>query len=728
MRQGYDRSVVAGVVLLAVMIVGIATSSYLNTHRLWLDADRAARSRAVLDAVGALRAEARKLQAGQRAYLISGEEQALQPYHEASGAIHDGVARLQQLTEGDADQNQRAVAAGRDVETGLDNMRDVIAIRRNQGFLAVLQLAPSRGIRTFIDPLLDTLAAVDERERERLAVQEDQTRLAYTRAVLYGVVAAGLGLLAVAMFVWVLRRSYRARARDLADMAAQRELLDATLTSIGDGVIATDAGGGVIFLNTVAERLTGWTQAEARGLPLERIFHVVKIAPPHAAGRASGDGPASQAVLIDRAGTERPVEELAAPIHSRGGVNGAVLVFRDVTTRKRADEEREQLLNRLREQDKRKDEFIATLAHELRNPLAPIRSGVQILRTVTAPGAPAEQALAMMERQLGHMIHLVDDLMDVSRVSGGKIILKRERVGLRAVIDDGIEAARGMVEAAGHRLDVRTPDAPLAFDADRTRLAQVFANLLNNAAKYTPHGGRITLAAERAGTEAVIRVSDTGVGIPADMLPKVFDLFTQVGTSLDRSQGGLGIGLTLVRRLVELHGGRVEVASEGPGRGSEFTVHLPLAPDTPMPDAAGPESPARSPDPGLRVLIVDDNRDAAESLAMLLDLGGCQTRTAHDGATALAAAAAFQPALLLLDIGMPGMNGYEVAARIRQTPTAWGLTIVALTGWGADDDRRKTREAGFDFHLVKPADPAQLGKILATVKAGRAARPADPTI
>ncbi len=388
-------------------------------------------------------------------------------------------------------------------------------------------------------------------------------------------------------------------------------------------------------------------------------------------------------------------------------------VAQDLAGRVTAAIENAKLYRDLQEQDRRKDEFLATLAHELRNPLAPVRNGVQILRATLPADERTARALTMMDRQLGHMVHLVDDLMDVARVSSGKVVLRKELVELGAVVDAAVEATRQAVEAGGHELSVDLPDEPMAFDADRTRLVQVLSNLLSNAAKYTPHGGRITLSAARADGNAVVRVVDTGVGIASEMLPKVFEMFAQVGTSLERSQGGLGIGLTLVKRLVEMHGGMVSAESAGAGSGSTFTVRLPLAENAGR--VAEPAQPHGAAKRRLAVLVVDDNVDAAESLSMLLEMQGHEVRTAHDGPDALRVLGAYRPDLILLDIGLPGMTGYEVARRIRESSALRGVTLAALTGWGQEEDRRRSREAGFDHHLTKPADPAEVEKILREV-------------
>ena len=335
-------------------------------------------------------------------------------------------------------------------------------------------------------------------------------------------------------------------------------------------------------------------------------------------------------------------------------------------------------------------------------------------------GAVVERTRVMMERQLGQMVRLIDDLLDVSRISQGKIELRKERIELAAVVQSALEISRPLVEANGHELLVALPPEPVFLDGDLTRLAQVFSNLLNNSARYTPRGGRIRLTAERQGAEVVVTVRDTGVGIPAAMLPRVFEMFTQVDRSPEGSQGGLGIGLTLVRRLVELHGGTVEARSDGLGQGSELIVRLTVAPATAgerlEPAAPGPQD---APGPKCRVLVVDDNEDSADSMAMLLQLKGYEVRTVYDGVAGVAVAAEFQPAVVILDIGMPELNGYDAARRIRGTSSGGGMVLIALTGWGQAEDKLRAREAGFDYHLTKPVSPAELAELLAEVAPGQ---------
>jgi len=388
-----------------------------------------------------------------------------------------------------------------------------------------------------------------------------------------------------------------------------------------------------------------------------------------------------------------------------GHPDGWVGVDVDIDDRKRAEQ-------KLREADHRKDEFLAILAHELRNPLAPLGNSLQIMRLAARDEATVSHARDVMERQLQQLVRLVDDLLDVSRITRGTLELRRRRIEISAVLLSAVEASRPLIEAPFHELSLKLPSESVYVDGDPARLAQVVSNLLNNAAKFTETGGLITLEAFTEGGEVVIRVRDTGAGIPPDMLASVFEMFRQVDSTLERARGGLGIGLTLVKQLVELHGGRALARSDGRGKGSEFEVRLPLAEAPARADDLGADRPEEPRGPSRRVLVVDDNDDAAESLAILLRLMSHHVRVAHDGLTALRMAADEPPEVVLLDIGMPGLNGFEVAQRLREQPWGRSLILIALTGWGQEGDRRRSRQAGFDFHMVKPVDPDALESLL----------------
>jgi PAS domain S-box-containing protein len=630
-----------------------------------------------------------------------------------------------------------------------------------------------------------------------------------------------------------------------AALQADRERLKTTLASIGDAAIATDMDGRITLINAVAQGLTGWSEADAVGRPIGEVFRIISevtrqpAADPVARVLESGAivGLANHTVLIAKDGSERPIDDTAAPIKSADGpLLGVVLIFRDISERRRAEElalrlaaivassqdaiisktldgivtswnkgaeqlygycademvghpiavlippehpdelpsimerlrrgepvehydavrvrrdgtrvvvslaispmrtadgrligasvvarnisERKaaeqlrvQLIEELQESDQRKNRFLAMLAHELRNPLAPIRNALQVLRAPGATLTDQRAARDMMERQLQHLARLVDDLLDVSRIMLDRIELRRERVDMAVIFDRAVETARPLIDARHHTLSVVLPPQPLALDVDVVRISQAISNLLLNAAKYTDAGGRIVLAAERGDGTAIIRVHDTGIGIAPEVLPRIFELFTQADQSLDRAESGLGIGLSLARKLIELHGGTVRADSAGIGRGSEFTIRLPVATDGDAwhAPAAGASRTAPPPQPR-RVLVVDDNVDAAESSALLLRLSGHHVETAHDGPAALERVATFHPSIVLLDIGLPGLDGYEVARRLRSIPDNRSLLLVAITGYGQLSDKERAHAAGFDHHLTKPIDPALLEALVA---------------
>ena len=592
------------------------------------------------------------------------------------------------------------------------------ALARMYGYAAAGELVGAR--------LADFLPPDDPRNREYLAAfvrsgyrldeaesfERDRAgRPRVFRNSLAGVVEAGL-----------LTRAWGTQ-RDVTDRWQAEEAvgrLAAIVESSDEAIVSKTLGGVIRTWNGGAARLFGYTPEEAVGrsitlvIPPDRLDEERVILDRLRRGERVEQ---YETVRVAKDGRRIDISLTVSPVRdATGRVVGAAKVARDITDRKRTEEV-------LRVEARRKDEFLAVLAHELRNPLAPIRNAVEILAQAGGGDPRVGWVRGVLDRQVGQLARLVDDLLDLSRVGRGKVRLAVERVAVADVLDRAVETSRPVVDAGGHRLTVGRPVEPLWVDADPTRLAQVLSNLLNNAAKYTPPGGAIELAAARAGDAVEFRVADTGIGIPADKLGEVFEPFSQVDTALDRAQGGLGIGLAIVRRLVELHGGTVMAHSDGPGRGSRFTVRLPLmgnpepgtrsdGADTPGPPLPVPHSEFRAPK---RVLVVDDNVDAAESLALLLQVLGHVARTVHDGPAALAAAREYRPEVVFLDIGMPGMTGHEVAVRLRAMPEARGAVLVAVTGWGQEEDRRRTREAGFDRHLVKPVDPEALREVLAGV-------------
>lgn len=409
----------------------------------------------------------------------------------------------------------------------------------------------------------------------------------------------------------------------------------------------------------------------------------------------------------------------ATPIGEPEELRIAIL-FSDVTARLRAEESLRQVAADLSEANRRKTEFLATLAHELRNPLAPMRTGLDLMRLAGKATPASERVMEMMDRQLRQMVHLIDDLMDVSRINSGKIVLKKARVDVGAVVTGAVETVMPALEAAHHRLQVSLPERTVEIEGDPTRLAQILVNLLTNAVKYTPNGGTIALSARVEADAVVVDVADTGIGIPPEEQGGVFDMFSQVSRNMGRAQGGLGIGLSLVRSLVAMHGGVIAVRSAGTGQGTTFTLTLPLpgamSIEAPASEQAG-RGAAAGAKHGLRILVADDNVDAANTLRSLLEVTGHQVEAVHDGVEAVRRIVELKPDLAILDIGMPGQNGYEVARAIRAMPAMDGVMLVALTGWGGELDRNRSEEAGFDAHLTKPAGLVEIDRLITQSRA-----------
>jgi PAS domain S-box-containing protein len=497
------------------------------------------------------------------------------------------------------------------------------------------------------------------------------------------------------------------RQRAEAELRASERLYRGIGESIEYGVWICDAEGRNLYASESFLRLVGLTQEECSSFGWSEVLHPDDVAETLTAWQdcvREGRRWDREHRFLGVDGKWHPILARGVPVRNeRDEITSWVGINLDISDLKQVEDE-------LRLADRRKDEFLATLAHELRNPLAPIRNGLEVLRRAPTAEA-ARSARDMMERQCEQMVRLLDDLLDVSRISRGTVELRRERVDLAGVVLRAVETSRPLLQQAGHDLTVSMPPTPVFVDADVTRLAQVFANLLNNAAKYTERGGHVRLSVDRRGADVTVSVKDDGVGIPSDLLPVVFEMFVQVDRSLERTRGGLGIGLTIAKRLVEMHGGTIEASSAGTGAGSEFVVRLPAAPDARADDdsaagTAGGERPKR------RILVVDDNVDSAQSLAMMLEIAGHTTHVAYDGLEAIEVAGKVLPEIVLMDIGMPRMNGYDACRRIRSEPWGGAIVMVALTGWGQTDDRLRSEEAGFDHHLVKPVEPAALEALL----------------
>jgi PAS domain S-box-containing protein len=690
-KRKFDKSFFFGMTVVFLVTIGNTIVAFTNIGRLYSTADQVTHTHKVLEALAELLSTAKDAETGQRGFVITGDLQYLEPYHVAEGSIASWIRQIDTLTRDNPRVQAELPELRRVMTNKLQELRETLALRQNEGFAAAEQMMlGGRGMAS-----MDSLRS---QVRRMVGEEEEQLRDRTTRAVrsrnfaISSLVIAGLVQLATlaAMFV-LLRRKIRNRDRAAALLNEQKELFRTTLSSIGDAVITTDTSGAITTVNPVAEQLTGWTAGDARGRTLEEVFQTVV-------------GPEGHTVLLAHAGGEHPIDDSAAPIRDAGGdALGAVLVFRDISARRDAE-------RRLREADQRKDEFLAVLAHELRNPLAPLRHALEILHLAHDDPVAVEKVGGIMERQLQQMVRLIDDLLDVSRIAGNRLELRREPVDIAAVVHSALETCGPLLSQSQHTLKLTLPPHPLHVDADRGRLAQAFANLVNNAVKYTEPGGRIWLTVERDGNEVVVTVRDSGIGIPEAMLARIFELFVQVDSSLERSQGGLGIGLQLVKRIIESHDGAVVAESAGSGKGSQFTVRLPvvLAPMAHAHEFVGQRGGGRA----RRILVADDNVDAGDTLALMLRMMGHDVCVVRDGIEALDEGSRFRPEIALLDIGMPRLNGFETARRMRTTGWGRGIVLVALTGWGQDQDRRRSQEAGFDHHMVKPVELATLEAVL----------------
>ena len=512
--------------------------------------------------------------------------------------------------------------------------------------------------------------------------------------------------------------------REAARLESAR-FLASIVESSDDAIISKSLDGIIQSWNAAAERLFGYTSDEAVGRHISLIIPPDRIAEEdHIIATLKAGSPIDhfETERVRKDGQQVLVSLTVSPIRDDDGrVIGASKIARDISDRKLVEDNLRRLAADLEKADRRKNEFLATLAHELRNPLAPLSNTLEILKRSANQDVTVRQGLDTMERQLEQLVRLVDDLLDLSRITHNRIELRKRHIELASVLRQAVLAAQPLAEAAHHTIDVVLPAEAIHLQADQVRLTQVFGNLLNNSCKYTPPRGKIRLNVSLDGEEAIVTVTDSGIGIPADKLDAIFEMFTQVDSSLEQSQAGLGIGLTLVKRIVELHGGTVTARSAGAGRGSTFEVRLPAIREADIVASPAEDEPQAS-NTTYRILVVDDNQDSADSLAMLMELHGHDVYIAHDGQSALDSAEQHRPDVVLLDIGLPVLNGHDVCRRIRQQPWGQTMVLIALTGWGQDDDRRRSQEAGFDGHLVKPVDHTRLLALLASLREPRTAR------
>jgi PAS domain S-box-containing protein len=846
MKPVIDKLLLAAAAVVVALLVANLGLMTRNTMQLKEDTEWLSHTHEAISALDNLLPLVTEAESGFRGYIITNNEIYLESYSALSAAIEAQLSKVEQLTGDNPVQQVHVPQLRLLIGQKLGLMEETKVLMQAEGLGAVQERAKAGRGKKLMDDLRGVVGQMIRQERELLQMRGRRTQHTYHIAMVSGLISGLCALASVGAFIYVMRRLLKTRSAAAGVIAEQAERLRTTLVSIGDAVIATDTEGKVTNLNRVAESMTGWTNDEAHGQPLEKVFHIVNeitrqvVESPVTKALREGVivGLANHTILIAKDGFECAIDDSAAPIRCKEGeIVGCVLVFRDVTQERRADralrtsearksailtsaldciismdhkgrivdfnpaaektfgisraqvlghtvaetiippeyraaheaglahfmatgegpvlgkrielaaqradgsqfpcelaitttrladqqpfftaylrditeqkqsrEALRQAADRLTQADRSKDEFLAMLAHELRNPLAPMRNAVQLLEMPGTSDEDRHKAQGILERQIENMGRMINDLLDVSRITEGKIELRKKPVSLESILTASTSLLRASFAAHGQELTVSMPPEPVYLDADATRLEQVFGNLLANACKYSGDGSHISLKAvcdtAASPPEVIVTVSDDGMGIPPELLPHVFDLFVQSTRSLDRSHGGLGIGLTLVQRLVALHGGRVEAHSAGLDQGAEFTVHLPILSEAPPPPPLNPKV-VKVPEIRRRILIVDDNTDSAITMATLQTRRGHATRTAFTGPDALTAAAEFQPEVVLLDIGLPGMDGFEVARRLRSVPAFQKIQLIAMSGYGRAEDRALAKEAGFDEYLVKPIE------------------------
>jgi PAS domain S-box-containing protein len=714
MRWPSSKRLVAGYALAFSLLVANTVVTFWNLESIDRNSRDVARTHEVLVGLEAVLSNLRDAETGQRGYLLTGDERYLAPYLQARSMVDQSVNTLKTIAANNGIRQDHIARIELVTAAKFAELEKVIAVRREQGQeAAVAAIKTDRGM-ALMNELRARIGEMANAENETRNHRREGFRTAITRTILTFSFVSCLALTLLFAVHYLNQRRH-------AELRTSARWFSTTLASIGDAVIATDETGRVSFMNPTAERLTGWAQTEARGEPLDEVFRIADeqtgtpIASPVATVLREGlvVGLANHTVLVTKSHATLPINDTAAPIKDdEGKIRGVVLVFHDVTQQRESEREREQLNRELREKDKRKDEFLAMLAHELRNPLGAIGNAIS-LSTVSGLQEHNDWSMEVIKRQIRHLARLIDDLLDVSRITRGKIELRRQVLDATTVLESALETARPFIAERQHRLELSIDRGNLWLDADPTRLEQVIVNLLHNAAKYSEDGGCIRLVATREGGQVVIALRDFGIGMVPEKLPEMFELFAQGDRSLARSDGGLGIGLTVVKKLVELHGGSVAARSEGLGQGCEFILRFPAA----RRPAEARLAPEGRPDPPMRqstrILVVDDNVDTATGMARLLKLLGHDVQTAYNGAEAMRVAREQCPEFVLLDIGLPEMDGYEVARRLRQEESCRHAVIVAVSGYGQEEDHARGQPMGFDHHLVKPVDQHALLTILA---------------
>jgi PAS domain S-box-containing protein len=699
--------------VLVILLMTVDGTVFLhNLNMVRDDTAWVAHTHQVLAELEAVLSTVKDAQVGVRGYVITGDKEFLEPYLRSRAELPERFAVLRALVADNPDQLKACARLQAAADDQLHHWQATEEARRDEGFAVAQSLIASGDGKRAMDEMRAIVGAMGDNERALLVERQSRMAAGVKQAVAAVLLATATGtIMALALLTLVAREAKdRLAAQSLANQ--QRENLRVTLESIGDAVIAADAFGVVTFLNPAAETITGWTAADAIGRPLAEVFRVVhettrrEVESPDAQALRDGTvvGLANHSLLLAKDGREVAIDDSAATVRDASGhATGVVLAFRDISVRRRLEILEREQRDAMVTAERRKDEFLALLAHELRNPIAPIANALQLMALRPLGPAELDELREIMTRQVQQLQRLVDDLLEIARITSGRFALHPATIDLGAVVRAAVDTSRPLIEAAGHTLSVDVPGAPIRLEADYVRLAQVVANLLNNAAKYTRPGGCIKLTVESHDNEVCIRVRDSGVGIAREHLQHLFEGFSPAEPALTRTQGGLGLGLALARNIVEMHGGSIEAHSDGLGKGSEFVVRLSKsASANPAAENGGSPHAALAHLPKRKILVVDDTRASALVLSRLLTALGQDVRTAHDGAAALDAVEHEAFDIIISDIAMPGMSGYELAMRLSAHPQAKKSLLIALTGYGQSKDAERAQRAGFAAHLVKP--------------------------
>lgn len=727
MKWSTETKIRAGVVAALLVLFVNAFVSYRATQQLIEHERLVTHTYQVLNELEATLSTMKDAETGERGFVITHEEPYLAPYERAVREIHLHVANLRRLTADNPRQQRRLPQLEQKIEARLARLQMGIEAIRSGNTGEARRLASSGVGKRLMDDLRQFVAVMTGEERDLLRRRADDARASVRDARITFVVSNVAACVLALLVGWVVLRGVAARRKANETLHHQREWLRVTLSSIGDGVIATDTEGSITFLNPVAEALTGWNAADAEGRPITEVFDIINettrkpVDNPalHAIREGLTVGLANHTELVARNGRHVPIDDSGAPIRdTAGNVLGAVLIFRDVTERRRTEQEHEGVLVRERAAreaaeaaNRAKDEFVAMISHEIRSPLTAVLGWAQMLLLGTLDKAESTRAVETIIHNARAQAKLIEDLMDISRVITGKLRLNARPVDPVPIVDDAIDAIRPAANAKSIRLDVYRATLHSLISADPDRLQQTVYNLLTNAVRFTPQGGRIEVRVEQAEGEIRIAVSDSGIGIEKDFLPHVFDRFAQASTSSERKFTGLGLGLAIVRHLVELHGGTVRVDSDGAGKGATFTVALPVVGELERLPIVQADRVA---DPhiltGLRVIVVDDESDTRELITALLTQRGAEVRAFGSAAAALEAIAGWPPSVVVSDIAMPHEDGYAFMRQLRiRGPEQGGSTpAVALTAFARSEDRVRALASGFQMHVPKPVEAPEL--------------------